>query len=406
MSAKAGYCSVTLGALWYAAVFSASPVEAASPSVRVYANDSCIIADEPVVAEGIEATKALGWAGVVVGNTTQAMIGDIVRAFASALRFLAAPKETTYLASSEFYLYQVDYSISARPTISPFFGCVTVVAGEFNAIGSDCMGEYEPARIEEDQISNDSISRIRAGRSARNVLRRANICLVDEPDYVFENRLEYSEDSTAFRLRSAGYQVNRLLSTKRTNAERAILKTVSLFAPSADGRGEHLASSWINYGKLKSGDFERSDSDLNVSGWTRLPRMSAAATQSYQAQSHYISEAEETIRETESAILRRLRQIRSIEHQIASGDSDLNRGLRPEVDRLKVRLAIDSAALDAVKAEFNDMPKDVRRFMPVSLQVRVTESKSEARLLTWLADFLEANSYQIAESIADGPLRN
>ena len=78
---------------------------------RVFLNDSCIIADEPVVVEDFDASKGLLSYGIA-SSVAQTIISSVVRGFAGAIRSSGRGKNHVYEAEQDVYLYQADFAKS------------------------------------------------------------------------------------------------------------------------------------------------------------------------------------------------------------------------------------------------------------------------------------------------------
>ena len=385
-----------------AAAMASPPILAAppAPDVRIFVNDSCLIADEPIVAPSLTGSKALAWPGLIVGSTGQAILSGVVSGVASMIGTRSQSREFEFVADTEVYLYNVDYRVSPDPTLAPEVGCLTVVAGEFAADGTDCRAAYEPPETRASDVDAAELKQLLADRDPENVLRRGNVCLIGAPSLVFESRIELSEDQTAFRLRSAGYQVNSLLSTSRKDDKRAVLHAVTLLGPSNDGRGAHLATAWHSFGEIGVGRYYPDAAEPVLSNWVRLPSLTTSASGAYQDDSEPYRTARSEVESLQRSMLRTSRQIASLKATLEQADGDLEPGLRREIERLNVRLAVDQAALESWAAEYDDLPKWERRYMPVTFRVTLTEGKSEARMMRWLANTLDNNSGNIADDLA------
>ena len=368
--------------------------------VRVYFNESCIAADEPVISTELDVSKVAGLAGTVVSHAGQAFLADLIRGIAKVIRASTGGRETIHSVDQDMYLYAVDYPRSPELDLTPALGCLTVVGARFQPDTVSCVEQYEPAYLEGDRADEDAVAKIRGSRSIENVLRRANVCVDGRVNFVFENRIERSDDGTAFRLKGAGHEFNSPLSARRSSDRRALLLTVSIFEPSADGRGGHLATSWINYGEISAGARILEREDDRLSAWTKTPELSAVAAQSYQRDNHLYRETIGAIEELERAVLRGARQLGALEEQLETADPQLRAGLVGEIDRLNLQVASDTAARDAWLAQYDDLPAGEHRYMPVTVRVAVTEAKTEKQLAAWLADLLEAYSDEIATDLA------
>ena len=369
-------------------------------SVRVYFSETCIVADEPVVSEELAGLKMPGLSTIIATNTGQALLGSLIRGIARLIGKTSSTREVVYAVDKDMYLYSVNLNESPEPRLTSELGCMTVVAGHFQANGRACTERYEPAYLDGDRFNESTIDELRSNRDPANVLRRANVCVEGTPSLLLESRIEKSDDGTAFRLKGAGLQVNSLLTSRRDRDRRALLLTLSMFQPSKDGRGEHLATSWINYGTLTSGVQIPESLDRARSAWTATPGMSpaAAAVHRTETEDHAIAGAEAA--HLERSILRLSRQLSTLEAEADTADPRLRPAYQKEVDRLNIEIAVQHAELAAWRAEYDELPIGQRQYMPATVRVSLLEARSERQGLGRVADLLETYSEEIATDLA------
>jgi hypothetical protein len=390
-------------ALFIALGFFAGPAN--GHELRVFLNESCVVADEPIVVPDASESKGLPFAGLIVSSSGQAMMRGLIRGIAWGLARIASRRDYLYTATQELYLYNVNYDNEPQPRLNESLSCMTVVAGSFARYDVDCAAKYEPLVLNDADVMKMSLADVRRGRSSINVLRRANICLDSEPDMLIENRMVLSEDGSAFRLQGAGREINRLLSTDKSDAERGLLLTASLFAPAPDGLGERLSTHWINYGMISPQGRIDEYVDNAESPYTPVPGMYGMVLENYVRESAAHREVYDRASDLERSIVRRSRQASELESQVADTDARHASSLQDEVTSLTVQIASETAELAALRQEYDNLPGGRYRYMPVTLQLTITETRDEKRLLFRLAQVLDAKSRDIAKSFGDSDRR-
>lgn len=381
------------------ALFIAQPLIASDiVETRVFLNESCVIADEPVVVDDYEAGKGLFSAGIV-STVAQTMISSVVRSLAGGIRSSGRGKNHVYEAEQDIYLYQADFAKSPNAELNTQLACVTIVSGYFDGENDACAAEYKPATLSMSEASAGAINELRARRSAANVLRRANICLKKEPHYVFETRMELADDRSAFRMNSVGYEISRLQSARSDTDSRSLTSTYSFLEPSANGTGRVVANTWLKYGKVSPGIKVSSVEDSKRSGWTRLPALSGSVGKAYLADSGPYRALEKKMKELETDILRGVREQSALFAQAELENEAVAADLRRTASRLDTQIATQTAKLNALRTELDEMPKFSRDYMLVKFRVSVTESRSEEAMKLWLAEMIEANSWSISRGV-------
>ena len=86
------------------------------------------------------------------------------------------------------------------------------------------------------------------------------------------------------------------------------------------------------------------------------------------------------------------RLLAGLDQRIAAAGADILEGLKQERTRVAVQNQTQSAELDARHAEYQDLPRAPLEFMPVTIEVGVTESESEKKAQLALADIIGKNS--------------
>jgi hypothetical protein len=85
-----------------------------------------------------------------------------------------------------------------------------------------------------------------------------------------------------------------------------------------------------------------------------------------------------------------------MDQRIASATPDLVDGLKQERTRIAVQNESQAAELEALKAEYHDLQLGTLEFMPVTIEVAVTETESEKAAKVALADIVGNNSDVVA----------
>ena len=98
------------------------------------------------------------------------------------------------------------------------------------------------------------------------------------------------------------------------------------------------------------------------------------------------------------ALTRNQRVLAGLDQRIATADADVAAGLRQERTKVAVQIEAQQAELDASTAEYQELPRIPLEFMPVTIQVAVTESQSEKTALLTLANIIDSNGGQLASA--------
>ena len=138
-----------------------------------------------------------------------------------------------------------------------------------------------------------------------------------------------------------------------------------------------------------------------VSGWTKMPAMSAAASRAYQSEFQAHNSTAKEIAALERRILRQFRQISALEEESADAGSAVRAQLQGQIDQLEAHIVVNNAVLRSLQQEYRELPAAERRYMPVTVSVTLTETRSEKELQAWLANFLEDNSVVLARHLTD-----
>jgi len=373
--------------------------------VRAYANDACIVADEPfflpVSKDADQSTaKFLPLLGLVIGKLAELLINHEIQVSAERMKSGAVRKDTRYAAAKEMNLYRAEFAPAPAVHINARLGCLTIVAAAFKPDPADCTAGYLPKELspESRTAPQDAWKSSRTDDSIANQLRRGNICVDGTPKAVYEARFEFSADGTAYRLKDAGYRIDSLLTTDDKHALRTTLYTLKILNPGATDQQETLSSAWVNIGAVSAG--ARGDgSKSEASPWLLVPPMSVEARRVYEARTSAHQDVMGAIEALRRALTRTQRQITALDQRIAAATGDVADGLKQERTRLTVQSQSQGAELEARNAEYQDLPHTSLEFMPVKIEVAVTESESEKKARLALADILGKNGTVVASAV-------
>jgi hypothetical protein len=368
---------------------------------RTYINDACIVSDEPFLLPETDDQSSARMAplfGIIASKLANTLVSSIVSGFSGGARAAAARKDTKLVTTNDFNLYLADLSDSAAATINPRLGCITVVAGEFQADGTRCSIDYNPRTISAEtvRLPQSDWQTDRADNSVENILRRANVCVAGQVKSIFEARIEFSDDGTAYRMNNAGFWINSLHSTKSSRAKRNLLYTLEIAEPSEGGGGRVLSTAWVNIGQVTAGDTASDVDSIERSDWLQVPPMSRSAHQAYQADTAAHQDVIGEIEALERAVVRDARMLSGIEKRAESADAEVRIGLDKEMAKIRVGIVTKESMLDARRAEYEDLPQPTLLYMPVTVRFGITESRSERLAMQVLAATLEDNKTELA----------
>ena len=373
--------------------------------VRAFANDACIVADEPFflpVSKDDQTAKFLPLLGLVIGKLAELFINHEIQASAERMKSGAVRKDTRYAAAKEMNLYRAEFVPAPAVRINARLGCLTIVAATFKPDATDCTAAYLPKDLspESRAAPQDTWKTSRTDDSIENQLRRANVCVDGKAKAVYEARFEFSADGTAYRLKDAGYRIESLLTTDDKHASRTTLYTLKILNPGATDQQETLSSAWVNIGAVSAG-IRGDGSKSQASPWLLVPPMSAEARRIYEARTSTHQEVMGAIEALNRALIRNQRQLTALDQRIAAATGDVAEGLKQERTRLAVQSQSQGAELEARKAEYQDLPRTPLEFMPVKIEVAVTESESEQKAKLALADILGKNGNLVASTVGN-----
>jgi hypothetical protein len=373
--------------------------------LRVYVNDACIVADEPFFqpapagASGPGTAKFLPILGLIVGKLAELWVNHEIQSSADRLKARAARKDTRYALTRQMNLYRADFQPAPTLGINARLGCMTVVAASFKPDPVDCTAEYIPKELVRE--TRDRPQRewqtSRSDDSVENQLRRGNICVAGNAKAVYEARFEFSSDGTAYRLKDAGYRIESLLTATDKGAARNTLYTLKITNPAATDQQEVLSSAWVNIGAVSAG--ARSAGGKSEAPWLRVPPLSVEARRIFDDKTRVHQEVMGEIEALKRALIRDQRIVAGLDQRIATSGAESIEGLKQERTRVAVQSQTQSAELDARNAEYQDLPRAPLEFMPVTIEVAVTETESEKKAQLALADIVGKNGDLVGSAL-------
>ena len=380
----------------------------AAEVVRAYVGDSCIIADEPFYmpvtapkeGEMEDRAKFLPLLGLVVGKLAELYINKRIKNSANNYKAGVARKDTRYAMSEQMNLYRADFEPVSALVINASLGCMTIVAGTFKPETTECAAAYIPKSLSPDSIGKpqEEWKTSRTDDSIANQLRRANICIDGDAKAVYEARFEFSKDGTAYRLKDAGYRIDSLLTTDAKGVSRTTVYTLKISNPSATDQQEVLSSAWVNIGAVTAGSRSPGKGG-DAAPWLRVPPLSTEARRSFDDKTKVPQEVSGEIEALQRALTRNRRQLAGLDQRIAGATPDMVDGLKQERTRIAVQNQSQEAELEARKAEYHDLNLGTLEFMPVTIEVAVTESESAKAAQVALADIIGNNSDVVASYV-------
>lgn len=368
------------------------------PEVRAYVNESCVVADEPWLVppaeklEGDQSARAAPLVALAVSKLAEVLITHSVKATAGRIDARAARKDTRYAFARDTNLYRVDFTPQPQLVLNGRLGCITLVAGNFAAAGG-CQAQYQPKEPAPGFRGKPESQwqATRSDTSLANILKRSDICTDGPPRAVFEARFEFSPDGTAWRLVNAGYQVDQLLTTKDPRADRNIFYTLEVLQPSGTAsRGESLTTGIVTLGKVHAGS--RGEEEAGTGAWLRVPTLNADARRNYEQHTALMNETWAEIGALERALKRNETMTTELKTRKAAAKGDLAKGLAAEETRLTVQHATIEAELKARREEYAALPHQSLEFMPVAIEVGLTETRSEQPALLAVAEVMKQSS--------------
>lgn len=379
-------------------------------AVRAYVNDTCIIADEPFFLpaappkDGSEqaTAKFLPLLGLVVGKLAELFINHEIQSSANRYKAGVARKDTRYAATRQMNLYRADFEPAPALSINAKLGCMTIVAANFKPDATECTAAYVPKELAKASVGlpQTEWKTSRTDDSIENQLRRADICVDGKIRAVYEARFEFSADGTAYRLKDAGYRIDSLLTTEKAGAARTVLYTLKISNPSATDQQEVLSSAWVNIGTIKAGARSHG-SGGDAAPWLRVPPLSVEARRNFDEKTKVHQQVTGEIEALQRALTRNQRVLTGLDQRIAKANPEIVDGLKQERTRIAVQSQAQSAELDAQRAAYQDLPRAPLEFMPVTIEVAVTETESEKKAQVALAELVGSNSDLVASAVGN-----
>ena len=158
---------------------------------------------------------------------------------------------------------------------------------------------------------------------------------------------------------------------------------------------------WIQIGEVAAGASAVTAENAGRSEWLRIPPISREARKVYDRKVDIYQEVHEEILALERSVTRDRRTMDGIQRRLDQASPDARKRLEREATGIEVRLFSSEAQLDARRAEYADLRQPDLEFMPITIELGITEERSEKRAVHALADLLEYNSERIAEAAAD-----
>ena len=377
------------------------------PEIRAYLNDSCIVADEPYLLPPAQAQDSADQTsarffpllGLVVGKLAELLINHVVSASSEHIKADASRKDTRFAMTREMNLYRADFQPEPAVHLNGKVGCVTLVAARFKPAEVDCTAAYIPKDLtpESMKLPENEWKTSRTDESIENQLRRANICLDGNARAVYEARFEFSQDGTAYRLKSALYRIDSLLTTEDKAATRSVFYTLEISQPGKTDQYETLSTAWVRLGTLRAGAHGTGPGG-EPPPWLAVPALSTEARRAYEQKTQTQQQVMGEIDALKRALLRNQRLLAGLDQRIAASSADIAAGLSQERTKVAVQIQTQQAELDAATAEYQDLPQAPLEFMPVRIVVAVTETESEKATLLALAHLIDSNGGQLASA--------
>jgi hypothetical protein len=396
-----------LAAVLALALLQVNPAQAAAdePEIRAFVNDTCIVADEPYLMPppdpnaAADQTRFFPLIGLVVGKLAEMLINHIISSSNGHLKADAARKDTRYAVTSQMNLYRAEFEPEPLLRLNANLGCMTIVAAKFLPAATDCSAAYVPKQLTRDtmKLPESQWKATRTDDSIENQLRRANICVDGKARAVYEARFEFSEDRTAYRLRSAGYHIESLLTTQEKGASRSALYTLEISQPGKTDQRETLSTAWVKLGTVSAGSQSAGSKD-DSPPWLAVPAMTVEARRAYEEKTKAQQQVMGEIDALKRAVTRNQRLLAGLDQRIADASGDVAAGLAQERTKVAVQIQTQQAEIDASNAEYQDLPHTPLEFMPVTIVVGVTETQSEKSALLVLAGVIDSSAGLVASA--------
>jgi len=388
------------------------PARAAADSVDVQAfvSDSCILADEPYffpaaasqVGPDGTTQRFLPLLGLVVGKIAELYINHKIEGAADKIKSGAARKDTRYASIKQMNFYRAEFEPAPTIHINARLGCMTIVAAKLKPAATDCTAAYMPKALAPESVGKPQSEwkTSRQDDSVENQLRRADICVDGTAKAVYEGRFEFSSDGTAYRLKDAGYRINSLLTTQEKGASRSALYTLKISEPGPTDQPVTISTAWVSLGTVTAGAHS-AGSGGDSAPWLRVPPLSAEARRTYEQQTKVQQEVMGEIEALKRALQRNQRMVAGLDPRIAAASPAVAAGLTKQKTEIEVQIEAQGAELDARNAEYQDLPRAPLEYMPVTIEVAVTETESEKKARVAVADFIHSNSDMVGSAVGN-----
>jgi hypothetical protein len=377
--------------------------------VRAYVNDSCIVADEPYFMPDTKVSsdqkaRALPLLGIVVGKIAELLIKYVVGHATEHILTAGGRKDTYYGVTREMNLFRAEVDPVPAARLNSRLGCMTVVAAKrYQPDSANCTDAYLPREIAAESVAlpESEWKTTRSDESVENKLRRANICIDGQANAVYEARFEFSEDGTAYRLRDAGYRINTLLTAPARGTTRSVFYTVEIATPGQKHDAEDVISTaWVNLGTVNAGT-QRDALATDNPTWLHVPPMSAEARRAYEESTRTQHEVAGEVAAAQRSISRNRRVADELQRRISLAPPEMAAPLAQEKQKVEVQIQVLESELQVSSAEYAALPRRQLEFMPVSIRVGITESRSEKAALLALAKVVDETGGVVASMGGD-----
>ncbi len=403
---RAAFCIALIAVLIHDGIPEAAAAAEPVP-IQAFVTEHCIVADEPFYfPQGEPSTgpdgaraKFLPLIGLVAGKLVELFINHETGASAGRVKATGERKDTRYAMTRTMNLYRANLEGTPVPVINAELGCMTIVAAKLLPATTSCKAAYVPRTLDPGSVDlpQDHWQTSRSDDSVENKLRRADICVDGKAAAVYEARFEFSADGTAYRLQDAGYRIESLLTTSDQKARRTALYTLKVSEPSVTDQPEVLSSAWVKLGTVSAGSRSAGSIDAGAP-WLRVPPLSPEARRVFDQKTGAQQEVVAQIDALKRAITRNQRLLDGLDQRISAAPGEVADGLKQERTKTLVQIQLQGAELDARTAELRELPRPPLEFMPVSIEVAVTETESEKKADLALAELIGVGGGMVASA--------
>ena len=241
---------------------------------RTYISNQCLVtSNNSAMDKGI---------GAVVAST---LIPVAVNWFIDQItESLTKVKKVQKVSTTEFYLYTYDKE-DKYPKWNSDFKCITSITGVFEdeALESGLLDELD------NTSSQVTLANIDTRDNEVHQRLKDNEIFVSEVYSIFESKLEFSKDASAFKFVSQYLDIKNLLTNKNSTE---LVYSYELVGPGSTPDSVVLASAAFNFGTVKPGLFYAplKFKKGKESGWIRTVGMSKESLLSFISQHHLNAE--------------------------------------------------------------------------------------------------------------------